>query len=143
MKYLFIKSISLIFLFIFFSIKLISAEADSAKSSWTPKGIVGFNISQIAFDNWVLGGDNAITYSVFGNFGADYKKNNWSFINSLKLVYGQTKLGDAEFKTNDNELYLEDVLSYNIGWQLTRFSVILFVPLLQKDIKLLQKVRIH
>jgi hypothetical protein len=121
MKNPFLKSISLIFLICFFSIKLFSAEADSVKGPWTPKGIVGLNISQIAFDNWVLGGDNALTYSIYGNFGADYKENNWTFTNSLKLVYGQTKLGDADFKTNDNEIYLEDVLSYNVGWAVDPF----------------------
>ncbi len=121
MKNPFLKSISLIFLICFFSIKLFSTDADSVKGPWTPKGIVGLNISQIAFDNWVLGGDNALTYSIYGNFGADYKENDWSFTNSLKLVYGQTKLGDADFKTNDNEIYLEDVLSYNIGWAVDPF----------------------
>lgn len=107
----------------FFSVneQAFSSEADSLKGPWFPKGIVGFNISQIAFDNWALGGDNAITYSIFGNFGADYKENNWTFTNSLKLLYGQTKLGEADFKTNDNEIYLEDVLSYNIGWAVDPF----------------------
>jgi len=123
-----LKKIFLIFGLFFCVIKPLTinaqekeTQADSVKGPWTPKGIIGLNISQIAFDNWVLGGDNALTYSIYGNFGADYKENNWTFTNSLKLVYGQTKLGDADFKTNDNEIYLEDVLSYNVGWAVDPF----------------------
>ena len=34
----------------------------------------------------------------------------------MKLAYGRTKLGSSNYKTNDNELYLESVVSRNIGW---------------------------
>jgi len=85
---------------------------------WKVSGTVGINLTQTSFTNWSQGGENSIAYSVFGNFGLNYSKEAWNFTNSLKLTYGQTKLGKAEIHTTDNEFYLEDVLTYNVGWKL-------------------------
>ncbi len=97
--------------------QIFAQEKDSTNlNKWIPKGIAGLNISQIAFDNWTQGGENSITYGLLGNFGLNYFSEKWKFKNSLKLAYGQTKTGDAGFKTNDNELYQETVLSRQLGW---------------------------
>ncbi len=96
-------------------------EQDSTLGKWIPKGVAGINISQIAFSNWTQGGDNSITYSLVGNFGLNHKTESWTFTNSLKIAYGQTKLGDENFKTNDNEIYLESVLSHKLGWAVDPF----------------------
>ncbi len=93
-----------------------TGEKDPNLNKWVPKGVAGFNISQMAFSNWAQGGDNSMTYSIVGNFSLDYKSESMAFTNSLKVAYGQTKLGDDDFRTNDNELYLENVLAKRIGW---------------------------
>ncbi|MFC2130036.1 DUF3078 domain-containing protein [Bacteroidota bacterium] len=110
MKYLLIN-----FLLFFSVISLAAQESDSIKSNWDNKGIVSLNISQIAFTDWTQGGDNAITYSFMGDFTFNYKEEKWSFINSLKMAYGQTKIANDDFKTNDNEFYLESVYSRDIN----------------------------
>lgn len=93
------------------------SQVDSlSKSNWTHSGVAGLNISQIALDNWTQGGDNALAFTLLGNFGAKYVDSPWTFNNSLKLAFGRTKLGDDEFRTNDNEFYLESILSYSLGW---------------------------
>ncbi len=93
-------------------------ENEEAKktSSWAPIGIVGLNVSQVAFQDWSQGGDNSIAWSLIGNFGLEYKSNEWSFNNKLKTAFGMNKLGDAEFRTTDNEFYLESVLIRTLGW---------------------------
>lgn len=105
------------------SINILAQDTnDTTKSkAWAPSGIAGFNISQIAFSNWSQGGDDAITYSITGNFGLNYTSTTSAFKNSLKLAYGQTKLADADFKTNDNEIYLENVYSRRMGWSVDPF----------------------
>jgi len=45
----------------------------------------------------------------------------WNFKNSLKIAYGQTKLGSNDFITNDNEFYLESVVSRKFGWAVDPF----------------------
>ncbi len=91
-------------------------EKDPDLNKWVPKGVAGLNIAQMAFSNWSQGGDNSMTYSIVGNFSLDYKNESLAFTNSLKFAYGQTKLGEDDFRTNDNELYLENVLAKRIGW---------------------------
>ncbi len=103
-------------LFVLLSVSSLAAkENDSTKSKWDNKGIVSLNISQIAFTDWTQGGDNAITYTFLGDFAFNYKETKWSFINNLKLAYGQTKIAQDNFKTNDNELYLESVYSRDMN----------------------------
>lgn len=89
-----------------------------AQSNWFYSGVAGLNISQIALDNWTQGGDNALAFTLLGNFGAKYVDSPWTFNNALKLAFGRTKLGEDEFRTNDNEFYLESILSYSFGWAL-------------------------
>lgn len=88
------------------------------QSKWSYSGIAGLNISQIALDNWTQGGDNALAFTLLGNFGAKYVDSPWTFNNGLKLAFGRTKLGEDEFRTNDNEFFLESILSYSFGWAL-------------------------
>lgn len=92
-------------------------QADSTLYKWTPSLITGLNVSQIAFRNWTQGGENSITWTLTGDFGLKYNTEQWAFKNQLKAAYGRTKQGEKDFITNDNELYLETVISYQIlGW---------------------------
>ncbi len=83
---------------------------------WIPTMVTGVNISQIAFDNWTQGGSNALTWTATANVGMDYKTDHWTLRNHGRVAYGRTKLGGQGYITNDNELFLENVLSYNFGW---------------------------
>ena len=88
------------------------------ESRWLYSGVAGLNISQIALDNWTQGGDNALAFNLLGNFGIKYVDSPWTFSNGLKLAFGRTKLGEDNFRTNNNEFYLESILSYSFGWAL-------------------------
>jgi len=83
---------------------------------WVPKVVTGLNLSQISLSNWTQGGEDAISWTFLGNGSLSYRTELWHFKNDLKLAYGRTKLGSANFRTTDNELYLESVISRNIGW---------------------------
>lgn len=89
---------------------------DTTLFHWIPAGVVGINLSQIALDNWTQGGDDAITWVFNGNFGLSYNTVKWKFANQLKFAYGRSKIGSSSYRTNDNEIYLENVFSYRIGW---------------------------
>lgn len=93
------------------------AQTDSLpQKQWLPTGVAGLNLNQVALSNWSQGGENAISFTLLGNFGLNYFSDPWQFKNSLKVAYGRTKLGSDEFRTNDNELYLENFLSRSVGW---------------------------
>jgi hypothetical protein len=110
---------SLLFILLFFLIQTNFAQQDSVKLyTWTPLAVVGLNLSQVALSNWTQGGDNSVAVSFLGTGGLKYFTQSWKFTNDLKLAYGRTKLGSQDFRTTDNELYLESVLAYDIGWEI-------------------------
>ena len=101
----------------------LSAEdkPDSTLNKWIPKGIASANLGQVALSDWSQGGDNSITYTLIGDFGVNYKTETWRWANNLKASYGQNKIGDDSFKTNENELYFESVYSRRYGWAVDPF----------------------
>lgn len=106
-------------LLILFSTTVLSAQdvADSLlKQGWNPSGLVGINLSQIAFKDWTQGGSNALAYTLFSNFGVIYFDNPWKWRTYLKTAYGRTKLEDQGYRTTDNELYFESIVTRKIGW---------------------------
>lgn len=111
----------LLFLLISFPF-LLTAQTDTTKKSpWQISSVAGLNANQVSLSNWTQGGDNSVAWTVFGTLTANYEKNTWLLKNNLKVAYGQTKLGSADFRTNDNELFLEDVLTYNANWKVNPF----------------------
>lgn len=106
----------LILILFLFSGLIFAQEKDSTLYKWNPSLVTGLNISQIAFSNWTQGGENSLTWTLTGDFGLKYKTEQWAFKNQLKAAYGRTKQGGEDFITNDNELYMESVLSYHAGW---------------------------
>lgn len=110
---------SILFALLFLISQTNFAQEDSVKLyTWTPLAVVGLNVSQVALSNWTQGGDNSVAISFLGTGGLKYYTESWKFKNDLKLAYGRTKLGSEDFRTTDNELYLESVLSHNIGWDI-------------------------
>lgn len=117
------KSIAFCIIILFFSANLAFAQQDTTKKiGWFPKGIAGLNVSQIALSNWSQGGDNSLTWTLAGDFALKYMNENITFDNSLKVAYGRTKLGGQEFRTNDNDFYLVNLISKNIdAWEIKPF----------------------
>jgi hypothetical protein len=108
-----------IFFFLIISTTVLSAQdvADSLlKQGWNPSGVVGVNLSQIAFKDWTQGGTNALAYTLFTNFGVIYFDNPWKWRTYLKSAFGRTKLEDQGYRTTDNELYFESIVTRKIGW---------------------------
>ncbi|MCG6912862.1 DUF3078 domain-containing protein [bacterium BMS3Abin03] len=116
------KVIHLFILLLFFS-TVTTAKSDEEKKDtlWTPGGVVGLNLSQIAFSNWTQGGDNSLSFTIFSNLKLDYIGMPWKWTNSLKLTYGRSKIGNQGYRTNDNEIYYESVLIHRLGWKVNPY----------------------
>ena len=108
--------IKITILLIFFLAFTISAQKkDPTKlNKWIPFAVAGFNISQLALSNWSQGGETSLTWTIAGDFSYNYVGDGINIKNNLKLAYGRTKLGSEDFKTNDNDIYLESVISKKI-----------------------------
>jgi hypothetical protein len=115
------KKVFLFLLFIWASFSF-GQVPDSLKNKWIPSFVVSAGINQIAFTNWVKGGDNSIAWTFLGDFHYDLSGDVWSFKNSIKATYGRAKIGSATYKTTDNDLYIENVAIYNLGWAVSPFA---------------------
>jgi hypothetical protein len=83
---------------------------------WNPLGVIGLNLSQVAFKDWTQGGSNSLAFVAYTNIGVAYLSNPWKWKNMLKAAYGRTNIEDAGYRTTDNEIYFESLLSRNFGW---------------------------
>ena len=114
--------LQLTFFYFFITVNIIlPQQKDTILYKWIPTAATGFNINQISLSNWTSGGDNAISWTLSGTLGLKYFTNEWGFRNNLNLAYGKTKLGGASFITNDNDFYLETVLSRKLNWAVDPF----------------------
>ena len=101
--------------------QLFSQQDTTKKYGWFPKGVAGLNLSQISLSNWTQGGDNALSWVLTGDFSAKYVNEEITLDNSLKIAYGRTKLGGGDMRTNDNDIYLVNLISKNMGWKFNPF----------------------
>lgn len=107
---------------VFISITITAQTPDTTKSKWVPSFVTSIGINQIAFTNWVKGGENSIAWTLIGNFHYDkISPTEWTFKNSIKAAYGRSKIGSGVYRTTDNDLYVENVASYNLGWAVSPF----------------------
>jgi len=113
-----------VLILIIFSFQFSQAQEEVVKKDtlWTPRGVVGLNLSQIAFSNWSQGGENSLSFSFFTHLGLDYIGMPWKWTNSLKFTYGRSKVGNEEYRTNDNEIYFETVLIHRLGWTVNPYA---------------------
>ena len=109
------------FLILIITITTLAQVPDSLKNKWIPSLVTSASISQIAFSNWVKGGDNSISWVFNEDFHLDNTSDIWSFKNSIKATYGRSKIGSETYRTTDNDLYIENVASYNVGWAVSPF----------------------
>ena len=112
------QSLVVLLIFLTFSVNIFAQDdpPPPPQKTWLPTGILGLNLSQIALENWTSGGEDALAFTLYTNMGLNYFSNPWSFTNKLKIAYGRTKLGSDDFRTTDNELFLENLLTYDAGW---------------------------
>lgn len=85
---------------------------------WNNTLVAGLNLTQVSLHDWTQGGENTLAWTFLTNGFFAYKQPDWIWKNVLKITYGQTKLGDAEFEKSEDELFWESLHSRNIGWKI-------------------------
>ncbi len=80
------------------------ANAQEKDTSWTVNSDISLMFSQTSFTNWAAGGDNNITLNGYYNFYAGYVKGKSKWENMLGLAYGQSRIGDQEFRKNEDKI---------------------------------------
>lgn len=104
-KFLFILTLS--------SLPFVS-KAKEEPSNWKLSGVTGANLSQAALVNWVAGGDNTVSLNLYLNGSLDYKKDKWSWTNSLILQYGQIYTETDSWQKSSDKIALTSKIGYQI-----------------------------
>jgi len=106
-----------------FQEKASTVQPDTTKPfGWANSLIAGANLTQASFTNWVQGGENALSYSLWfnGNAMQNLERTNWS--NTLKLAFGQSRLGNQGVRKTDDEIYFESLLIYKLGMYVNPYA---------------------
>lgn len=82
-------------------------------SAWRRGVYLGAGLNQVSLTNWAAGGQNSIAYYSFLYGKLTYTKNRWKWDNTLDLAFGQTKIGDQEWRKNDDRLVYNSALNYS------------------------------
>ncbi len=91
------KLISLLLLLI---ASVLPQEKTAIDTTWQKEAVGSFSFSQAYFDNWAIGGENAGAYQ-FDLSGKLVRKNDqYVWINTGKIAFGNSKIGEADTKKN-------------------------------------------
>ncbi len=107
----------IVFLFLLLSVVGFSQDSLSVKQDtiyWTKKNEVGFDVSQLAFINWNIGGNNSISGLIKGRFERRYEKDMLSWNNDLTVRYGINKQDDREMRKTDDILQFVSTVGYKM-----------------------------
>ena len=90
------------------------SDTTKPKGPWKHAVVAGFTMTQVAFQDWSQGGENALSYAITvnGKTQRDGAVTNWT--NSYKMTFGQTRLGGQGLRKTDDKIDLESVLTYKI-----------------------------
>lgn len=100
------------------SLTAFAQEKVELADGWNNTLVAGFNLTQVSLQDWTQGGENTLAWAFQTNGLFAYKQPDWIWKNSLKITYGQTKLGDADYQKSEDELFWESLYSRNIGWNI-------------------------
>ncbi|QYJ68713.1 DUF3078 domain-containing protein [Flavobacterium litorale] len=98
--------------------QVIATVVPDSITYWERTNKVGLDVSQIAFVNWNVGGNNAVTLLGKGEFDRNYSKNNINWDNEMLFRYGfnsqegqETRKTDDQFKVTSTFGYRKDTIS--------------------------------
>lgn len=92
---------------------LAAAEEAAPPKTWERSLSAGLNLTQASFDNWSQGGEDAMAWQteLSGLATRHLSKADWEF--KGKVSYGETKLGDTDFRKSTDEISLGTTYTFN------------------------------
>lgn len=85
---------------------------NSEQTVWTIKNVSGVNVTQTSLTNWAAGGENSVSWNVYLNSIANYKKGVWSWDNGLVADFGQTYTTSNKWQKSVDKLNLNTKVGY-------------------------------
>ena len=108
--------------FLVFGVAIAQAqETEKDTTYWLKEIGGGLNFNQASFSgNWTGGGVNSIAVGTYLQGRANYKKEKWTWDNTLDFIYGVVKNQDQDGRKSNDRLFLDSKVGYIIGefWNL-------------------------
>ncbi|WP_144603189.1 DUF3078 domain-containing protein [Algoriphagus algorifonticola] len=108
--------------FLVFGVAIAQAqETEKDTTYWLKEIGGGLNFNQASFSgNWTGGGVNSIAVGTYLQGRANYKKEKWTWDNTLDFIYGVVKNQDQDGRKSNDRLFLDSKVGYKIGefWNL-------------------------
>jgi opacity protein-like surface antigen len=90
--------------------------AQPRDTTWKHTGVASLSATQVAFTDWVKGGENAIAWTVRLEGKSEMIVPRWTWTNNYKFAFGQAKLDGKSVRKTDDKIDLSSVLAYTTGW---------------------------
>ncbi|NOZ07471.1 MAG: DUF3078 domain-containing protein [FCB group bacterium] len=98
-----------------FTIPVSAGEDAAAAPGWEKTAVGTLNFTQNSFDNWSQGGEDAWTWMLTINAGFNRSAEAYTWNNSVKIAYGNTKVGSEGSRKAADEISLESVYTRLMG----------------------------
>ena len=115
------KRILMLFFLVFGVATVQAQETEKDTTYWLKEIGGGLNFNQASFSgNWKGGGVNSIAVGTYLLGRANYKKEKWTWDNTLDFLYGVVKNQDQDGRKSNDRLFLDSKVGYKIGefWNL-------------------------
>lgn len=91
-------------------------EVTVVDTTWQKEAVGSLSFSQAHFDNWAQGGENMLAHQIDLGGKLIYNQEKYVITNTGKFAFGNTKIGDGESKKTIDEIRIESLLTYFLGW---------------------------
>ncbi|MFC1528059.1 DUF3078 domain-containing protein [Candidatus Neomarinimicrobiota bacterium] len=106
----------IITLILLLSASAMSQDTIAVKTTWQKEIMGSYSVSQAHFDNWAMGGENTFAHQLDLGGKYIYIQEKYVWTNTGKIAFGNSKIGEAETKKTIDELRIESLLTYFIGF---------------------------
>lgn len=103
---------------------MIMAQEDKKESGWTYTMTGNLNLSQIALDNWVEGGDNAWSWQLNIKGKATREETTFKWVSSGNANFGKSKIGSDQSRKAVDEIQLESVYTRKLGLPVNPYAAL-------------------
>ncbi|HZY10876.1 MAG TPA: DUF3078 domain-containing protein [Bacteroidota bacterium] len=101
-----------------------SSATPPPEYGWKHGLLTGLTLTQVAYTDWVQGGENALAYTITidGKSAQDEAMFNWTSI--YKFAFGQTRLGIQGLRKTDDIIDLGSVFTYKLGSYINPYGAV-------------------
>lgn len=92
--------------------QMIATTLPDSITYWENNNKLGLDISEIAFVNWSVGGNNSVTVLGKGEFSRNYSKGNLNWENELLLKYGLNSQEGQVLRKTDDQIKFTSTFGY-------------------------------